>query len=258
MIRKSKNKCKENTTNKLKSQTLSSKDWWSTLKSVISPNSKTSIPPLKKDDIIISDDLEKANALNEFFRDQSLISVENARLPQLVRYNVISELSTLTLIPTEIEAILKSLPPGKATGPDGIHNRVLRELATELSVPLTSLFNQSLHTGIFPECWKLSDVCPIPKLVIVLRCRIIVLFLFYVRLKNHLKELSSNTFTITFMIITYLPLYSLGSFPETRLSTNLPISIMLSVKLLTQEKKLELSFVTLARPLTVFGTKVFF
>ena len=163
MIRKSKNKCKENTTNKLKSQTLSSKDWWSTLKSVISPNSKTSIPPLKKDDIIISDDLEKANALNDFFRDQSLISVENARLPQLVRYNVISELSTLTLIPTEIEAILKSLPLGKATGPDGIHNRVLRELATELSVPLTSLFNQSLHTGIFPECWKLSNVCPIPK-----------------------------------------------------------------------------------------------
>ena len=163
MIRKSKNKCKENITNKLKSQTLSSKDWWSNLKSVISPNSKTSIPPLKKDDVIISDDLEKANALNDFSRDQSLINVENAILPQLVRYNVISELSTFTLIPTETEAILKSLPLGKATGPDGIHNRVLRELATELSVPLTSLFNQSLRTGIFPECRKLSNVCPIPK-----------------------------------------------------------------------------------------------
>ena len=118
----------------------------------MSPNSKTSIPLLKKDEVIISDNLEKANALNDFFRDQSLINVENARLPQLVRYNVISELSNFTLIPTEIEAILKSLPLGKATGPDGIHNRVLRELATELSIPLTSLFSQSLRTGIFPEC----------------------------------------------------------------------------------------------------------
>ena len=89
--------------------------------------------------------------------------MENARPPQLVRYNVISELCTFTLIPTETDAILKSPPLGKATGPDGIHNRVLRELATELSVPLTSLFNQSLRTGIFPECWKLSNVCPIPK-----------------------------------------------------------------------------------------------
>ena len=91
------------------------------------------------------------------------------------------------------------------------------------------------------------------NLEIVLRCIIIVLFLFYIRLKSRSKELSSNTFITTSMIITYLPLYSLGSFLETRLSSNLPISTMLSVKLLTQEKKLELSFVTLVRHLTVLG-----
>ena len=96
------------------------------------------------------------------------------------------------------------------------------------------------------------------NLEIVLRYLIIVLFLFYVRLKSRLKELSLNTFTTTSMIITYLPLYSRGLFLETRLSTNLHISMMLSVKLLTQEKKLELSFVTLVRHLTVFGMKVFF
>ena len=48
-------------------------------------------------------------------------------------------------------------------GPDSINNRVLRELATELSVPLCSLFNQSIQTGIFPECWKFANVCPIHK-----------------------------------------------------------------------------------------------
>ena len=258
MIRKCKNKCKENITNKLKSQTLSSKDWWLTLKSVISPNSKTNIPPLEKNGVIISDDLGKANAFNDFFRDQSLINSVNARLPQIILYNVNSELSSLTLTPSEIESILKSLPLGKATGPDGIHNPVLRELATELSLPFSLLFNQSLGSGIFPECWKLSNVCPIPKSgdrsalsnyrPVSLLCTI----------EKSFEELSLNTFTTTSMIITYLPLYSLGLFLETRLSTNLHISIMLSVKLLTQEKKLELSFVTLVRHLTVFGMNVFF
>ena len=126
MIRKSKNKCKENITNKLKSQTLSLKNSWLTLKLVISPNSKTNIPPLEKNGVIISDDLGKANAFNDFFRDQSLINSVNARLPQIIPYNVNSELSSLTFTSSQTESILKSLPLGKATGPDGIHNRVLR------------------------------------------------------------------------------------------------------------------------------------
>ena len=69
----------------------------------------------------------------------------------------------MVLTPAETEVILKSLPIGKAAGPDGISNRILRELPTELSYPLCSLFNQSLQTGTFPDSWKLSNVCPISK-----------------------------------------------------------------------------------------------
>ena len=47
----------------------------------------------------------------------------------------------------EVKAILRTLPLGKAVGPDGISNRILRELANELSTPLASLFNQSVHHG---------------------------------------------------------------------------------------------------------------
>ena len=49
--------------------------------------------------------------------------------------------------------VLKSLPLGKAAGPDGLNNRILREPARELSEPLCCLFHRYLeiHVGSFPE-----------------------------------------------------------------------------------------------------------
>ena len=72
MIRYSKSKSKENIANILKSGILLAKDWWLTLKTVISPNNSNSVPPLNKDGQIITADTDKANALNDYFRDQVL------------------------------------------------------------------------------------------------------------------------------------------------------------------------------------------
>ena len=163
MIRVSKSKSNENIANKLKSGTLSAKDWWSTLKTVISQNRSNSFPPLDNDGQIINDDIDKDNALNDYFRDQTLINDTDVEVPDVIQHNVAHGLRSLILSPAEIEAILKSLPIGKAAGPDGISNRILRELATELSYLFCSLFNQSLQTGTFPDSSKLSNVCPIPK-----------------------------------------------------------------------------------------------
>ena len=59
--------------------------------------------------------------------------------------------------------MLRTLPVGKAVGPDGISNRILRELANELSTPLASLFNQSILQGDVPVCFKIAHVCPVSK-----------------------------------------------------------------------------------------------
>ena len=80
-------------------------------------------------------------------------------VPDVIQHNVAQELRSLILTPAEIKVILNSLPIGKDAGPDGI----LRELATELSNSLCSLFNQSIQTGTFPDSWKLSKMCSIPK-----------------------------------------------------------------------------------------------
>ena len=42
----------------LLSDSLSSKQWWSLLKSFISPNSQSSTPPLEKDGLVYSDEKE--------------------------------------------------------------------------------------------------------------------------------------------------------------------------------------------------------
>ena len=59
--------------------------------------------------------------------------------------------------------MFKSLPVGKAAGPDGINNRILRELARELSVSFCCLFNRSHQIGEFPDYWKQAHVSPTAK-----------------------------------------------------------------------------------------------
>ena len=148
-IRQSKQHHLDQLSNKLKSESLSAKDWWSTLKAFISPTEKSSVPTLEKDSCVRSDDTDTANILNNFFRDQTLLDDRNARVPNIACY-VHNILFSLTITHPEVESALKSLPLDKVVGPDDINNRILRELAHELSYPLYSLINQSLRIGISP------------------------------------------------------------------------------------------------------------
>ena len=148
--------------NKLQSVTLSSKDWWTSLKAFLSPSTNSSVPTLEKDSCVFSDDTEKANLLNDFFRDQTSLDGRNARVPDVEVY-VGDILSTLVISPLEIESVMKSLSLGKAVGSDDINKCILRELAHELSYPLCSLINQSLQLGLFPDTWKDALVCLIFK-----------------------------------------------------------------------------------------------
>ena len=65
----------------LKSSNKNSKSWWSTMKSVLNKNVKKSIPPLQHNDSLLSNDIDKANLLNNFFRDQTLVNDTNTDTP---------------------------------------------------------------------------------------------------------------------------------------------------------------------------------
>ena len=49
---------------------------------------------------------------------------------------------------------LQSLKVDKSPGPDGLHPRVLKEVANEIAHPLTVLFNSSISHGKIPKAWK--------------------------------------------------------------------------------------------------------
>ena len=163
MIRNSKQQFYDNIAEKLKSKSLSSKDWWSTLKTFISPNLNSAIPPIESEGIIYTDDFEKANLFNNYFQGQTVLDDSNAILPELPEPSYLTSLSSIAFDPQAVEEILRTLKTDKASGPDGLSNRILKELSHELSSPLCSLFNKSLSLGKFPSPYKDANVTPVHK-----------------------------------------------------------------------------------------------
>ena len=50
-----------------------------------------------------------------------------------------------------------------AAGPDGLPAWLFRENAHNLAEPLAHIFNASLKSMIFPECWKIGRITPVPN-----------------------------------------------------------------------------------------------
>ena len=76
--------------------------------------------------------------MHDFLDGQTMLDESKASLPSDVPMSN-NNLNSISASPV-VESILKSLQLGKATGPDAINNRVLKELATPLSLPLSDLF----------------------------------------------------------------------------------------------------------------------
>ena len=131
------------------------------LKGFIRPDQINSIPPLSKDDAIYSDDNDKASIQHEYFRDQTRLDESQATVPQTKPLPA-HKLDSVITRPQE-ESTLKSLPLGKATRPDLINNRLLKELAQPLSFPLSNLFNFSLNHGLVPKIWKQANISSMHK-----------------------------------------------------------------------------------------------
>ncbi|KFP26241.1 RNA-directed DNA polymerase from mobile element jockey, partial [Colius striatus] len=63
----------------------------------------------------------------------------------------------------EVKDLLAKLNTHKSVDPDGMHPRVLRELADVVAKPLSILFEQSWRTGEMPEDWRKANVTPVCK-----------------------------------------------------------------------------------------------
>ena len=158
MIHDSKQNMYTKISEKLKSDSISSKDWWKTLKTFISPLTRSELPPLELNGTIYTDDTDKANILNNYFQQQTILQKQNTTLPALPPPIYHAQLSSIVLTPLEIESAIKTLKVGKVSGPNGLSNRIMRELNPIIPDPFCSLFNQSLRQGIVPAPYKDANV----------------------------------------------------------------------------------------------------
>jgi hypothetical protein len=63
----------------------------------------------------------------------------------------------------EVHDQLNQINTTKATGPDGIGARLVKDLKDELTEPIYILLKNSIEESVFPNCWKQANVIPIYK-----------------------------------------------------------------------------------------------
>ncbi len=138
----------------------SSKTFWKTVNTL--SRSKSAIPTLVHNNVAVASDRGKAEALNAHFTKCFSYSV-----PPIIcgswHYSTSDEISDLLCSEEEVEFLLSSVDPNKATGPDGISARMLKSTAASIAPAVMAIFNLSLIQGQLPMEWKVAQVIPIPK-----------------------------------------------------------------------------------------------
>ena len=116
---------------------------------------------LKEDGSLTKDDSEKAEVLNNYF--SSVFTKEDTDNIPIFKSQCDNVIENFNINSSDMAKALKSLKINKSPGPDGIHPRLLKELAVEISIPLTFIFNKSIKDGTIPSKWKVAEVRPIFK-----------------------------------------------------------------------------------------------
>ncbi|CAM4575936.1 unnamed protein product [Lepidochelys kempii] len=118
-------------------------------------------PLLNEGGNLVTEDMEKANVLNAFFASvfTNKVSSQTAALGSTAwgggdRPSVEKEV---------VRDYLEKLDEHKSMGPDGLHPRVLKELADVIAAPLAIISENSWPSGEVPDDWKKANVVPIFK-----------------------------------------------------------------------------------------------
>lgn len=106
----------------------------------------------------------KAVLHNRFFC--ILFTKENtSSIPEFPNRVKGASLTDINIDDHKVKRLLLLLNISKSQGPDGLHPRVLKKLAEDLSEPLAKIFRLSLAEGTLPEQWKTANVTSLFKRV---------------------------------------------------------------------------------------------
>ena len=135
------------------------KKFWKYIKS--KKQDCVSIPPLKVNNVTITESKAKADALNSYFGSVfTSTHVSESESPQSTPFPSINDVHVTT---QGIVNLINKMKPNKASVPDKIPARLLKLIPREAATILKVVFQQSLNSGIVPLDWSHAFVTPIHK-----------------------------------------------------------------------------------------------
>ena len=146
------------------------KNTWKGIKKIIClKSSQSSLPTaitIKGKTIVHPTEI--ANSFNDYFTNVAVNIQSSIKFANRNFCDFLSDInvSSFFISPTdkfEVSNIISSLNPLKTIGPNSIPTKVLKMLNKDISDQLTSLFNVSFSTGVFPSLLKVSKIIPVHK-----------------------------------------------------------------------------------------------
>ena len=138
----------------------SHKPFWRFIKS--QRTESTGVAPLKEAGLIHSDPKKKASNLAQQFRSVSTQDDDKSAATSLHGPSY-PPMADITIEEAGVAKLLKRVDPSKASGPDQIPCKLLRELHIELAPVFTRLFQTSNNSGSLPSTWKSAWITPVYK-----------------------------------------------------------------------------------------------
>ena len=121
----------------------------------------TGVAPLRNNGLLINDSKQKAEVLNTQYH--SVFTLEDDTPISASLKDNYPSMPEINVTNNGVEKLLKNIDASKATGPDEISARILKEFAPELSPLLTNIFNKSIQEGKVPKDWRQANVIPVFK-----------------------------------------------------------------------------------------------
>ena len=110
---------------------------------------------------VVTSAKEKAEALSRQY--SSVFTMEDTSSLPSKGPSPFPTMPDITITVAGVEKLLASLNPRKASGPDQVPTRILKEHASTLAPVLQIIFQQSLDTGDIPEDWRQANVTAVFK-----------------------------------------------------------------------------------------------
>ena len=146
------------------------KKTWEGIRELVNMNKKKSnnIKMIYENNKNITNNKDMANSFNNYYSNvgkniEQKIPKTNTHFLSFLNFTVNSKFSFTLCSDAEIKSIISEFVSNKASGPNSIPTNLLKEFIDLFAYPIKLLVNKSLKNGIFPDMFKIAQVCPIYK-----------------------------------------------------------------------------------------------